>query len=210
MRKVVVIDTPHVLPGLPDDVETVSPKTYLSDTEWGKIPKVMVFNLSRKLRYQARGYYVSLLAEARGHRCLPSVKTIQDMKSNEISQIISIDIDVLIQKSLSRLKSSEFVLSIYFARNIAKQHDKLAQALYELFPAPLLRAKFIKNRKWVMKSIKPIGLKDVPEHHLEYMNEAAAKYFTKRHRDKRKKYKYDLAVLVNPVEKSPPLQCSCP
>ena len=36
-----------------------------------------VFNLAGSYRYQSRGYYVSLLAEARGHKVIPGVKTIR-------------------------------------------------------------------------------------------------------------------------------------
>ena len=42
---------------------------------------VKLFNLCRSYRYQSTGYYVSLLAEARGHKPLPSITTIQDLKS---------------------------------------------------------------------------------------------------------------------------------
>ena len=49
-----------------------------------RTPKTMsarVMNLCRTDRYQGRGYYVSLLAEARGHRPLPEVKTIGDLQA---------------------------------------------------------------------------------------------------------------------------------
>ena len=39
---------------------------------------VRIVNLCRTDRYQGRGYYVSLLAEARGHRALPEVKTLNE------------------------------------------------------------------------------------------------------------------------------------
>src|SRR6185312_15626900 len=39
---------------------------------------VKVFNLCKSYRYQGSGYYVSLLAEARGHKPIPKVGAIED------------------------------------------------------------------------------------------------------------------------------------
>ncbi len=42
-----------------------------------------VINLARSYDYQSAGYYASLLAEARGHRIMPSVETILDLAARE-------------------------------------------------------------------------------------------------------------------------------
>ena len=41
--------------------------------------KVQVINLCRSYKYLSPGYYCSLLAEARGQRVLPSVRTVNDL-----------------------------------------------------------------------------------------------------------------------------------
>jgi len=43
------------------------------DSEPGK--RVQVINLCRSYKYLGHGYYCSLLAEARGHKVIPSVRT---------------------------------------------------------------------------------------------------------------------------------------
>ncbi|HSF95444.1 MAG TPA: RimK family protein [Thermohalobaculum sp.] len=42
-----------------------------------------IINLGRSYDYQSAGYYASLLAEARGHRVIPSVETILDLSARE-------------------------------------------------------------------------------------------------------------------------------
>jgi glutathione synthase/RimK-type ligase-like ATP-grasp enzyme len=42
-----------------------------------------ILNLARSYDYQSAGYYASLLAEARGHRVIPSVETILDLAARE-------------------------------------------------------------------------------------------------------------------------------
>ncbi|MDH4233362.1 MAG: RimK-like ATPgrasp N-terminal domain-containing protein, partial [Nitrospirota bacterium] len=98
-------------------------------------------------RYQSIGYYVSLLAEARRHKPVPTITTIQDLKSQSIVRAYSDELDELMQKSLAPLQSKEFVLSIYFGRNLAKRYDNLSMHLFRLFPAPFLRSVFAYNEK---------------------------------------------------------------
>ena len=101
-----------------------------------------VFNLCRSYRYQSLGYYVSLLAEARGHKPLPRVSTIEDLQSRNLVRLLTEGLEDLIQRSLAPIKSDEFELSIYFGRNVATRYDSLCQHLFHLVPAPLLRASF--------------------------------------------------------------------
>ena len=56
----------------------IAAKDYLTNPQWSKKTNVRVINLCKDLSYQSLGYYASLLAEAREHRMLPSVRTLQD------------------------------------------------------------------------------------------------------------------------------------
>jgi len=165
-----------------------------------------VFNLSRSYRYQSIGYYVSLLAEARGHRPLPDTATIQDLRSQTLTRFVSEDLFELIQKSLAPLQSKEFTLSIYFGRNTARHYDRLSLALFNLFPAPLLRARFVLGTHWHLQHIGPIAASEIPESHMEFATEQARQYFGGRRRriPKRPATRYDLAILIDPDEAMPP------
>ena len=165
-----------------------------------------VFNLCRDYSYQSKGYYVSLLAEARGHKVIPNVKNIRDFKAPAVVKIISDDIDELIQKSLHKLTGTEFVLSIYFGQNVSAQYLELSQELYRIFQAPLLRAKFVFKQKWFIQSIRPISVDEIPETHKEMVDQFAIEYFEKTRYTSAKSedYVYDLGILVNPDEVEPP------
>ena len=56
-------------------------RTYLTDARFSNLRRARVYNLCESYRYQSTGYYVSLLAAARGHRPLPDVLTMQDIKN---------------------------------------------------------------------------------------------------------------------------------
>jgi glutathione synthase/RimK-type ligase-like ATP-grasp enzyme len=193
-------DWPLPVPG----VRVVSAREYLTDPRYPGEPRLKVFNLCRSYRYQKNGYYVSLLATARGHRPLPSITTIQSMKSPAIVRAASDEIDDLIQQSLAPIHSNEFVLSVYFGRNLAKRHDRLAGALYRQFEAPLLRATFIRNprtQRWYLGTVNLIAASDVPEEHREFLLEVATEHFARRQHTTAKRRSvaaYDLAILHDP------------
>jgi glutathione synthase/RimK-type ligase-like ATP-grasp enzyme len=206
MKKIIVTNTPNLFQMDLDEIEVLSPKAYLTKTELNKLSSARVFNLCNDYRYQSKGYYVSLLAEARGHKPIPSVKSIQDLKAPAIVKIVSEELDDIMQKTLKNLRSEEFILSIYFGHNVAKQYEKLCRELHRQFQAPFLRARFVYNKKWLMQSIKPISLSEIPEDHLPYVQEFAKNYFSKKRYEtvRNTRYLYDLAILYNPEEKSPP------
>ncbi|MDR3491819.1 MAG: RimK family protein [Gammaproteobacteria bacterium] len=189
------------------DVEVVSSKEYLTNSKYSEIRNARVYNLCQSYRYQGFGYYVSLLAEARGHRSIPNITTIQDLKSSSIIRIMSDELDQLIQRSFSRLKSSHFILNIYFGNNPVKNYENLCKQLYNLFQAPLLRAHFIyEDDKWQLQNIFPLPINQIPEHHKVHVIEFAYAYFAKKRIRSThiSRPTYDLAILVNPDEKAPP------
>ncbi len=206
MRILFVVDTPKDWPLDIDGVEVIGARQYLTEPAWTELRRARVFNLCRSYAYQSVGYYVSLLAEARGHRPSPSLATIQDTRSRTVVRMASEDLEELIQRSLGSLHSDEFVLSIYFGRNLAKRHATLAARLYELAEAPLLRARFVRREHWELVSLKPISADAVPPEHHKFLVGVAAEYFAGRRPPTRRRStsRYDLAILVDPDEPDPP------
>src|SRR5260370_38626919 len=103
---------------------------------------VKLFSLCRSYRYQTAGYYVTLLAMARGHKPLPGITTIQDMKSQTMVRFVSDDLDDLIQETLSPIQSDVFTLSVSFGRNLARRYDRRSLNPSTAFQSPRLPAEF--------------------------------------------------------------------
>jgi glutathione synthase/RimK-type ligase-like ATP-grasp enzyme len=202
----IVVNDPKAWPLQIPGVEVIDARTYLTDAEYGQRRGAKVFNLCRSYRYQSTGYYVTLLASARGHRPLPSISTIQDMRTQSIVRFVSDDLDKLIQSSLARVQSDKFVLSIYFGRNFAKRYERLATHLFNLFQAPLLRAYFTRNGRWQLRRIGAIPVGEIPEPHRPFLLDVATRYFTGRGPNipRRRRFKYDLAILTNELDSTPP------
>ncbi|MFW6090079.1 MAG: RimK family protein [Gemmatimonadota bacterium] len=207
-RSIIVVDAPR---GWPLDVtgaDVVTSRAYLTDPRYAAGPGTKVFNLCRSYRYQTAGYYVSLLAAARGHRPLPSVATLQDLRLAPIIRLVGQELDDLIQRSLSRIRSDQFELSIYFGRNLAERYDRLSLALFNQFPAPLLRVSFRRaDEDWLIDAVRLIGAGEIPASHRDFVVEQARRYFARaprRPRNDTDRARYDLAILHDPDEDMPP------
>ncbi|MBN2738001.1 MAG: RimK family protein [Spirochaetales bacterium] len=206
MKKIIVVNDPKAFSLDIPDAKLISSKEYLSNRDYFKMKNIRLFNLSGSYAYQSKGYYVSLLAEARGHKPIPSVKNIRDVKNPSFAKFISEELDDMIQRNLAKIKSKEFVLSVYFGKNLAKQYDNLCHELYNLFPFPFFQMKFVYSKKWSITSMKLLNYKDIAEKHLYYVNEFALQYFGKKRYTTKKVNPtyYDFAMLWDPHEKYPP------
>lgn len=207
MGILVVVENPQAWPLAIPGVEVVSARTYLTEGKFVDDRSAKVFNLCKSYRYQSLGYYVSLLAEARGHKPLPSAHTIGDLRSRSLLKVLTEDLDALIQKSLASIRADRFELSIYFGRNLAARHERLSRQLFNLMPAPLLRAGFERHAgQWQLKGVHPIAANDIPSSHMEFVVQAASDYFAGRKRLSRRRAvpRHDLAILIDPLNPEPP------
>lgn len=206
MQILLVVNNPKDWPLRVSGVQIVSARSYLTEPTFDNMGPTRVLNLSRTYRYQSTGYYVSLLAEARGHRPEPSVATIEDLKSQTLARLYSDDLVEQIRQTLTHVRTPDFTLSIYFGRNVAKRYDRLALRLFSLFRAPLLRAYFVRDHNgWHLQRIAPIAYSAIPENHREFVAQAASQYFSGRRRGVRAKVpRFDIAILYNAQEPRTP------
>lgn len=190
------------------EVEVVVADDYLAKGEAWDRPRTKVINLCRSHRYQRTGYYVSLLAEARGHRPIPTVGTLQELRSPAVIKSVAADLDDLVQKALGPLTADTFELSVYFGRNMARRYDALAGALFRAFQLPAMRARFKrggKRNRWTMQSIEAVDLGQVPDDHRATVEQALADHLAGRSPRLRRKARarYDLAILYDPADEEP-------
>ncbi|TBW29148.1 RimK family protein [Gramella sp. KN1008] len=206
MNKYIVVNNPETWTISPEHVKVISSRDYLTNPEFSKLKKARIFNLCKDYSYQSKGYYVSLLAEARGHMAIPTVKNIVDLGEPKLVKIVSEDFDDLIQQSLKNIRSQEFTLSIYFGQNVAAKYKELSAMFFRHFQIPFLRVKFNFTTRWNIKNLKAISEAEIPNEHRESMLLFAEQYFAKKRYDtpRSNPFEYDLAILVQPEDMAPP------
>ncbi len=206
MSNLIVVNNPRDWPLAIPGVAVVPARAYLTDPAYGGDRTARVYNLCKSYRYQTLGYYVSLLAEARGHKPLPRANTIEDLKSQNMVRVLTEGLDELIQKSLAPIKSDTFELDIYFGGSLATRHAALSRQLFNLLQAPLLRASFERRgRRWHIHSVHPIAASDIPPQHQEFAIQATTEYFMGRRRRTRKRMapRHSIAILYDPANPEP-------
>jgi glutathione synthase/RimK-type ligase-like ATP-grasp enzyme len=186
-----------------DNLLSISFEAYLRDYPKRQEPKTRVINLCDTGIYLSKGYYCSLLAEAREHSSLPSVKTINELRDlkREGSAFINLKRDL----EGFKLGAEPQSVMVYFgyAENFALQ--KVAKKVFTQYPAPILKISF-----WVENGDLRLRIEDVS---FSALDEQQNVNFLKRLSDytesiwrkgQRKLFRWDMAILVNSQEKVPP------
>jgi glutathione synthase/RimK-type ligase-like ATP-grasp enzyme len=206
MNKYIVVNQPEKWNFSIDNITVISSQDYLTNPKYALLKNARIFNLCKDYSYQSKGYYVSLLAEARGHLPIPTTKNIVDLKRLKLVRIVSDEFDDVIQQSLKNIKSQDFTLSIYFGQNVAQKYKNLSALFYRHFQVPFLRVNFNHTTKWNIQSIKAISESEIPKEHISSVHEFANQYFAKKRYDTAKvtNYDFDLAILVHPNDPAPP------
>ncbi len=188
----------------------VTASEYLTDPAWPGKRGLRVVNLCRSQRYLGEGYYCSLLAEARGHRVIPSVRTIRDLSRKSLYSLETADLDKLVQRILGRrnkgIETTSFSITVMFGHSPLRDLQPLARELFEIFRVPLMRIDFECRGNWRLAGIKALGIQDLSEELEDEFIASLDSYLSKRWRSPRRRPqgKYDLAILHNPEEKLPP------
>lgn len=199
MARLIVVERPERWPFVVPGLDVVAARDYLTLDRFAAMPRATVLNFCRSYSKNTTGYYVSLLAAARGHRALPSVTTSQGMLVDSVVRVVSDELHRSIQSSLRALRSERFELSVYFGRNVADRYARLSRELFNHFPIPFLRARFERDSDgvWALVSIRAVPASGVPEGHREFVVDAAERFFKRGGGTApvRKNARYDLAIL---------------
>ena len=193
-------------PDFPDS-RVVTAREYLRDAEYFKLRNCKVTNLCRSYSYLSTGYYVSLLAEARKHKVIPSIRTLSELSRKSIYSLDVAELDALVHRSLRKSAVREFNLLLYFGYTEHSELEDLARQIFEMFPCPLLRVEFkLQGDKWRITRIRPYWLNQLEDIQHRPFIYAIEQHLSKRWRSRRKQPEvlYDLAMLVNRADPLPP------
>src|SRR6201985_1019707 len=81
---VILVDQPKDLPNAETPHKVITTSEYLARPRLFDMGRPKLVNLSRSYNYQSKGYYASLLAEARGHRVIPTVETMLELREHKL------------------------------------------------------------------------------------------------------------------------------
>lgn len=192
-------------PFYPSD-NVISFEQYLA-TEPSSEQRVRIINLCSHYAYLSDGYYCSLLAEARNHHVIPSIKVINDLGKNALYRLQLEDLTQALARAFKHPhKNSEFVLYSYFGSTPANEFQELTRLLFERFPCPVLAITLRQQPQWEIVDLNAVSPRQLDDAQQTLFAEALDKFSKKiwRKGRTRKNARYDLAILINPEEALPP------
>lgn len=203
---IVVVDNPKKYNFDINTIKIISAKDYLSLKLFKNFEKFNVLNLCSNYKSHSMGYYISLISSARNHRVIPSVMSVKDISNTAIAQTLFEEIKDIFDERLKSYKEQYFEITVILGKTFDKKYQELAKKLFSIFEIPFFNIVFKKKECWKIKKVSILNIDNVSKDFPVLLNEAFADYFDKkRYRKTRlKNYKYDLAVLINPDEKTPP------
>ena len=181
---------------------------YLTSEEYFSLKNIQVINLCKHYSYSSVGYYCSLLAEARHHRVIPSVKSMLDLSTKAIYSLDAVNLDDEVHKAFKKYVSDDNQCDLQVIFGYCKQEgfSAFARRIFETFPYPLLQVTFKKFDQWRITTIRPLAFQRIKSEDKPFFAEALRNYLSKRWRSPKQKVhgRYDLAILHDPKESLPP------
>lgn len=150
-------------------------QTYLTQADrYSGGDSTRIINLGASCDYQSASYYVTLLAEARGQRPLPDLRTIGALRTPGLAASLTPELRPLLQAALGPLRAATAECLICFGAASDARYRELAARLFALLPAPLLHVRFERDAgDWQLRSLDCIGCDALPPAQRHFLIAAA-------------------------------------
>jgi glutathione synthase/RimK-type ligase-like ATP-grasp enzyme len=207
---VIVVDQPKDFPNADTPHKVITTSEYLARPRLFETGRPKLINLSRSYAYQSKGYYASLLAEARGHRVVPTVETMLELRESKLYEHALPELEDLLNRSARRTDfqpEGEFKLLICFGIARDERFEAFGRLLFDWFRCPALEVFVDTGSPWyTIDRIRMRTLTRLANGEATFLREALHRHTSREWRDPKARLvpKYDLAVLCDPNEKLPP------
>jgi glutathione synthase/RimK-type ligase-like ATP-grasp enzyme len=202
---VILVDQPRDLPNAETPHKVISTSEYLARPRLFDMGRPKLVNLSRSYAYQSKGYYASLLAEARGHRVVPTVETMLELREQKLYEHALPDLEEELNKCARRADfqpDSEFKLLVCFGLARDSRFEPFGRLLFDWFRCPALEV-IIEPGAWLsIDRIRPRNVTRLANGEAEFFRDSLHNHTKREWRDPKARSvsKYDLAVLYDPNE----------
>jgi glutathione synthase/RimK-type ligase-like ATP-grasp enzyme len=205
-KTLIVLDEAEDLELEDKELSTISFEQYLTDYPRHDEPRTRVINLCDTEHYLSRGYYCSLLAEARQHRVLPTVSTINDLRDLTSSPGSGLALTLPADLLAEAADSEPQTVLAYFGWAEAPAWQKLARQVFDRYPAPILQFELSRDAGGLMLRVQRYAYASLSSQERKEFLPRLSKFAERawRGRSARRQARWDMAILVNPDEPNPP------
>ncbi|MCB1615802.1 MAG: RimK family protein [Pseudomonadales bacterium] len=177
---------------------------YIADYPKKNEAKTRIVNLCDTEHYLSKGYYCSLLAEARKHKVLPSVRTINALRGFEVN--LENSLGFRLPAKLTEMGEGPLRMVVFFGWVADPKWQKIARQFFERYPSPLLEMIFLHKADGWHVSLKRIAWRDLSADEKAACMDRLQVFIESvwRQPTSKKRARWDMAILVDPEESHPP------
>ncbi len=212
MRHFIVLENDKININPAVDRTILSPKEFIGlaeQTAKDKKPSgVRIINLCNDYDYLSMGYYCSLMAEARGNKCIPAVGAVLELSWKRLYEKSIPELNTLLQKTFKEEEGDFPTRSfhLYFGRTHAEKLQDIGRKIFDTFRCPILEVDIRYKDKWEITAIEPVAVGSLNAAQFTRFHEAldtftGSKWINPKSPKKSRKW---MAILHDPKEKMPP------
>ena len=206
---VILVDSPKDFPNADTPHKVITTSDYLARPKLFDLSRPKLINLSRSYAYQSKGYYASLLAEARGHRIVPTVETMLELREAKLYEHALPELEDDLNRCAKRADfqpDGEIKFLVCFGIASDPRFESFGRLLFDWFRCPALEITMEPGPWLSIDRIRPRSLSRLVNGDADFFRQALHQHTKRDWRDAKARAvpKYDLAVLYDPEEKMPP------
>src|ERR1700687_4592737 len=206
---VILVDQGRDLPNAETPHKVISTREYLARPPLFDMGRPTIVNLARSYAYQTRAYYASLLAEARGHRVVPTVETMLELREAKLYEHALPELEDELNRCARRADfqpEGELKLLVCFGIAHDPRFESFGRLLFDWFRCPALEV-MVEPGTWLSTArTRPRNIPRLANGEATFLRESLHQHTRREWRDPKARTlaKYDLAVLYDPNEKMAP------
>jgi len=207
---VILVDHARDFPNAETPHKVITTSDYLARPKlFSAGGRAKVINLSRSYNYQSNGYYASLLAEARGHRVIPNVETMLELRERKLYEQSLPDLQEALTLAAHRARADEattFDLLFCFGLTQDPRFEAFGRLLFDWYRCPAIEVTITPGKRWKIDRLRARPLAKLGPEEAEFFRDALHRHTERDWRSPRARAvaKYSLAVLHDPEETLPP------
>jgi len=206
---VILVDSLKDFPNAETPHKVITTREYLARPQLFDAGRPKIVNLSRSYAYQSRGYFCSLLAEARGHRVLPTVEAMLDLAGRDLYGHAIPELEEELNRCARVAKYAPeegFQLQIHMGLTEDKRFDRFARLLFDWFRCPIIEVSVAPGPWLSIRRMRPRALTRLSKEEADAFRDALNTHTMRDWRSPkaRPSLKYSLAVLYDPNEELAP------
>ncbi|MFN0262606.1 RimK family protein [Tepidamorphus sp. 3E244] len=202
----ILVDVEKDFPNAETPHKVVSTKDYLGRPHLFRGDRAKIINLSRSFAYQGRGYYASLLGEARRHRIIPTVETMLDLSTRKAYENAIPELEDVLNSLARKHGSAPERVLLCFGECREPQWERFGRLVFDWFRAPIIEVTFEAGEWTRIERMRPLPINKLAKEERAFFCEALDRYTRRDWRDTRQKAppRFTFAVLHDPNEVLPP------